>query len=92
MSKIAGRATLERLIKKIDTAPRFRNSPPSMDDRKRLDDFANDLALREGGRFDDNWTGARIRLGGITSTCTSGTAGVLRNWQVAARKRLQAME
>lgn len=36
-----------------------------------------------------SWEGSRMSFGGTKSTCTSGTAGVIRNWCAAARKRLE---
>jgi len=43
-----------------------------------------------GGKIDDrpNWEASRVRIFGIQSTCTAGIEGALRNWLVAARKRL----
>lgn len=43
-----------------------------------------------GARINDRpaWESARMSFGKVTSTCTAGTAGAIRNWCVAARKRL----
>lgn len=40
-----------------------------------------------GARIDNKWDGARVRICGITATATTGVAGALRNWLIAARKR-----
>lgn len=41
-----------------------------------------------GARITDKWNGARVRIGGVTASSTTGIAGALRNWITAARKRL----
>ncbi len=47
--------------------------------------------LKAGGARIDNrpaWETARMAYGGVRSTCTQGTAGAIRNWCEAVRKRL----
>lgn len=65
-------------------------------------DFANhaphDAAVAElvrdleaaGARINarPSWEGSSMAFGKVKSTCTAGTAGVIRNWCVAAKKRL----
>lgn len=44
-----------------------------------------------GARISDRpaWDSARMSFGGVKSSCTAGTAGAIRNWCVAVRKRLE---
>lgn len=47
------------------------------------------LVDHHGGRFTERPPdGNALKLAGIRTTCTSGPAGLLRNWQNAARRRL----
>lgn len=56
--------------------------------RLAMQQLAGELAARFGLKVDDRWDGARVRMGGLAASSTSGVAGALRNWLTAARKRL----
>lgn len=87
--------TLRRLIDLID---RRLNAIPDTDWR---DDAAwraarnaetqilIDLRDTEGATFRDDGLGATLKLAGIRTTCTAGAAGVLRNWQSAASRKIE---
>lgn len=47
------------------------------------------LVAAEGGRFSSQGDTLRLRLAGVQSTCTQGPSGLLRNWQTAARRKLE---
>lgn len=53
--------------------------------------IAKTLAEEEGGRFHQDWNGYRLRLGGVTSSCTSSVHGLLFNWLSAAERKLDAL-
>lgn len=38
-------------------------------------------------RITDRWDGCRVRIAGISATCTAGMAGALSNWLAAAQRR-----
>lgn len=49
------------------------------------------LISDHGARYSGGGANAeRIRLAGISSSCTSGTAGLLNNWLAAARRKAGA--
>lgn len=48
----------------------------------------DDLTERLGARINDRWDGCRIRIAGVSSTCTAGMHGALKNWLRAAKARL----
>lgn len=92
---------LQRLIDLIDSKVAELPAFPSLDqsaDRweamKRrsaaVDVIMGELATAEGAkiRTDGSWEGAMLKLAGIRCTCTQGSEGVLRNWQAAARKKI----
>ncbi len=41
-----------------------------------------------GARIIDGWSGAVVKIAGISSSSTTGVAGAMRNWLKAARKRV----
>lgn len=43
-----------------------------------------------GARIDDRWDGCSVKIAGVRSTCTAGMSGALKNWTVAAKRRLEA--
>lgn len=58
--------------------------------RAAMERCAEDLTASVGARINDRWDGCRVRIAGVSSTCTAGMAGALRNWTVAARRKLEA--
>jgi hypothetical protein len=56
--------------------------------RARMDELATLLSDRVGAAVDQRWDGARVRIGRVSATSTSGLAGALRNWLAAAEKRM----
>lgn len=54
-----------------------------------LDELRKTLTAEEGASFRDQpGSNHFLRLGGVSSSCTSGTLGLLRNWQAAARRAI----
>jgi hypothetical protein len=53
------------------------------------DAAATAIAQREGGKFLVTWDGAKLTLGGIRSSCTAGSLGVMSNWKEAAFRSIQ---
>jgi hypothetical protein len=49
---------------------------------------AADLTERLGARITDRWDGAKVKIAGVSSTCTGGLGGALSNWVTAARRKL----
>lgn len=79
----------------IDRAERGLKALPPFDYNNRGPyDLAEAQLVRDlesaGALINDRpaWEGARMSFGKVKSTCTAGTAGAIRNWCVAARKRL----
>lgn len=62
--------------------------------KKATQDLAERIRARVGpkDKIDDRpaWENTRVRIFGIQSTCTYGLEGALRNWCVAAKKKLIA--
>ena len=48
----------------------------------------DDLAENEGARFSDRMA-PTLTMSGIKSSCTAGHLALLRNWQAAARRRIE---
>lgn len=48
------------------------------------------LAGKLGAKINDRWDGCRVRIAGVTATCTAGMTGALHNWLAAARRKVQA--
>lgn len=88
---------LQRLIDLVDeklaALPKLNSRSTSAEWRDhgvRLVDVVCDLEEKEGARENGDYgRGYRLTMAGVTATCTSGRHGLLRNWQNAARKRLE---
>lgn len=85
---------LQRIIAKID-AQMPKDKPTTGDTYEDLRAYQSEvrrvieqLVEAEGGRFSQQGDTLRLRLAGVQSTCTHGHAGLLRNWQTAARRNL----
>ncbi|WP_440411099.1 hypothetical protein [Neorhizobium petrolearium] len=50
------------------------------------------LAEKESGRVKLQGDAASLRLGGLRSTATGGAVGLMRNWQNAARTRIEQIK
>lgn len=74
----------------LGPAPGFADSAYFSRRKVVMDRCAKVLTERVGARVDDEWNGCRIRIAGVTSTCTAGMRGALHNWMTAARKRIAA--
>lgn len=78
----------------IDKAERGLKLLPPYDHKSDARDRAVADLVREleaaGARINDrpSWENASMAFGKVKSTCTAGTAGAIRNWCVAAKKRL----
>lgn len=57
--------------------------------RDEMDRLATGLRQSVDARITDRWDGTRVRILGITSSSTTGTAGALHNWLHAARRRAE---
>jgi hypothetical protein len=60
--------------------------------RLEMDRIGRQLSYERGARINDAWDGTTVMLAGIRASSTTGLAGALRNWRIAARKRLAAIE
>lgn len=80
-----------RLVEAERQAGTYSDDPGGWHARHRLSMqlLACELARECGASINDRWDGARVRIGGIAVSSTSGVAGALRNWLAAARKRLE---
>lgn len=85
-------AEVERALKVAEV----QIGPREADDRewwKRhravMDRVAENLSARLGARISDRWDGARVRLAGVTATCTAGLSGALQNWMRAAERKIR---
>ncbi|MHA7969001.1 hypothetical protein [Rhizobium sp. CAU 1783] len=100
-------ADLERLISVIDEelahAPAFPDwhNGDTFDQRdadrrayhQAMDAIVERIVKGHGARFNPSAHGAStLRIAGIQSSCTSGTSGLLRNWQGAARRRIEKLK
>ncbi|MCB1463232.1 MAG: hypothetical protein KDJ90_12595 [Nitratireductor sp.] len=50
--------------------------------------FRQELAAEQGARFSSTGSDHRMRLAGVSSSCTMGWEALLGNWQNAARRRI----
>lgn len=58
-----------------------------------MDAIVERVVRDHGARFNPSAAGAStIRIAGIQSSCTSGNHGLLRNWQAAARRRIEKLK
>lgn len=88
----------------IDTVQRIYDqanaAAPSSDGRldheawgRRMDAGENAvkrLVSEHGAKFrGQGWDGYRLRLAGVSTSCTSGHWGLITNWLTAARKKLK---
>lgn len=84
----AMKAMIERAEHGLKALPKcdFANHAPH---DAAVADLVRDLEAA-GARINDrpSWENATMAFGKVKSTCTAGTAGAIRNWCVAARKRL----
>lgn len=51
---------------------------------------AEALTASLGAKINDRWDGCRVRIAGVTATCTAGMTGALHNWLAATRRKVQA--
>lgn len=58
--------------------------------RKYTRDFVSGLLEEYGGSASDMTAPLRLRIAGVTTTCTSSLEGALRNWITAAKRKLAA--
>jgi hypothetical protein len=86
--------TADAMKAMIERAERGLKALPKGDWRDRARELAIAELVRDleaaGARINarPSWEGSSMAFGKVKSTCTAGTAGVIRNWCVAARKRL----
>lgn len=83
-------ATVDARLRAAEAAcGSFADDPENFHARHRaaMAGLAEQLAADVGARITERWDGARVRIGGISSSSTSGLGGALRNWIVAARRR-----
>jgi endonuclease YncB( thermonuclease family) len=100
-------ADLERLINWIDgaiaTAPAWPqwNNGDSFETRQAaqaehhagMARIITTLCDQHGARYNGSAASAStLRIAGIQTSCTSGTPGLLRNWQAAARRRIEKLK
>lgn len=58
-----------------------------------MDAIVDRIVKGHGARFNPSAAGAStLRIAGIQSSCTSGNQGLLRNWQAAARRRIEKLK
>lgn len=69
---------LSALVERIDC------DLPAMPARELIDEFCE----TQGGVFRDRGFEMTLRVAGVVTSCTSGPAHLLRNWQQAARRRI----
>lgn len=90
---------IEGLIRRIETGlAQLPEYDPFQDDdehferqQQALETLAFGIAREGGGKIGGNAVGARtLRMAGIATSCTSGFAGLLRNWAARARKEIGA--
>lgn len=89
---------LQRLIARIDTEmPAEKPSDGivlSYEEfrahQRELDAFILRLVDEEGGRHSNSNGAEVLLLAGVRTSCTTGPAGLLRNWQNAARRKIEA--
>lgn len=91
------RDTIDYIEEELEALPPFSSALNAAGARARDERRAGVVALAERlrqkfphGLINDrpDWEASRVKLWGIQSTCTAGFTGALRNWCVAARKRL----
>ena len=92
MKKPVDTAAPQRLVTMIDAALAQPNKPGEEDwqgakrkARALLETFQNE----HGATFNAHYDGYALKIGGIRTSCTSGEAGLLRNWRAAALKRIE---
>lgn len=55
-----------------------------------MDAIVERIVKDQGARYNPSAHGAStLRIAGIQASCTSGISGLLRNWQAAARRRIE---
>jgi len=81
----------DRLASAKHRAGRYSDDPRGWHARHRaeMEQLANRLTSDFDAKISDKWNGARVRIGGVTASSTSGIAGALDNWLRAARSRLE---
>lgn len=95
MSKELSKDVRSNMLALLSRAEAGLDALPQFDwERRSYYDAAVSRLAREleaaGARIDDRpaWECASMAFGGAKSTCTAGTAGAIRNWCAAVRKRL----
>lgn len=79
---------LEEAEKDIGPAPKFADSTYFSRRKVVMDRCAVVLTDRLGARITDSWNGCRVRIAGLSSSCTAGMSGALQNWLTAARRKI----
>lgn len=74
----------------IGPAPGFADQAYFARRKAVMDRYATRLRKHLGASINDRWDGCRVRIAGVSSTCTAGMTGALQNWTAAARRKLQA--
>lgn len=70
--------------------PAFADSAYLARQKAVMDRCAAVLTKRLDARISDRWDGCRVRIAGITATCTAGMPGGFQNWITAARRKIEA--
>lgn len=85
----------------LDCANRFShllaNLPSAYPDRAGYDQCLQRVKsqiVAEGGRFRDEWNGARVSMHGFAASSTTGLAGAVQNWrtQVTLKAAMASMD
>lgn len=79
-------------VKNLDIA-RLRRLDDSIsnllaDERQSAGGVVHHLVTAEGAKLKEG-AEYRLRLAGVSTSCTSGHVGLLRNWQGAARRQIE---
>lgn len=56
--------------------------------REVMSKCGSDLVVALGAKIDVRFDRTLVKIAGVTSTSTTGLTGALKNWLVAARKRV----
>ncbi|KQZ87223.1 hypothetical protein ASD64_07230 [Mesorhizobium sp. Root157] len=97
---------LKRLVALVDEQMAHVSEASGSSDTKTIKDYAawrkrHDAAMRalmaffmnqEDASFTSRGSDCSVKMASIRSTCTSGFDGALRNWQTAARKKIDAAQ
>ena len=56
--------------------------------RAEMTHLAEALNVEVGATIVNKWDGCKVRISGLTATCTAGLSGALNNWCAAAERKL----